>query len=129
MQSWPGQFHWNELMTRNLKAAKTFYAAVCGWTYEAMEVDGMSYTIIMAGGQPAGGMFQMDGPEFENEDDHWGAFVAVEDADASAKAAVSGGGKVIRPPFDVTGIGRIALLQDQSGAILGVIKPAPMPDA
>lgn len=129
MQTSPGQFHWNELMTKNLEAAKTFYAAVCGWTYEAMDVDGMSYTIIMAGGQPAGGMFQMEGPEFENEADHWGAFVDVADTDAAAKAAVVNGGKIVRPPFDVTGVGRIALLQDCTGAVLGVIKPAPMPEA
>ena len=122
-----GKFHWNELMTRDLEAAKAFYAKVCGWSYEAMEVDGMSYTIAMAGGEPAGGLFQMEGEEFEGEDDHWGAFVAVDDADAAAKAAKDAGGQILREPFDVTGVGRIALLADKSGAVLGVIKPAPMP--
>jgi len=33
METQPGHFHWNELMTRDLAAAKAFYGAVCGWTY------------------------------------------------------------------------------------------------
>lgn len=128
MQTPSGQFHWNELMTSDLEAAKSFYAAVCGWTFEAVEVDGMQYTIAMAGDAPAGGLFQMGGPEFEGEIDHWGGFVAVDDADAAADAAKAAGGEVLRAPFDVTGVGRIALLQDCSGAMIGVIKPAPTPE-
>ena len=52
-----GQFHWNELMTRNVEQAKKFYAETMGWTYNAMPMPGgVTYTIAMAGqraGRPA----------------------------------------------------------------------------
>ena len=32
-----GSFYWNELMTRDAEAAKKFYGATLGWTFEAME--------------------------------------------------------------------------------------------
>lgn len=127
MDTTPGAFHWNELMTRDLEASKKFYAAVCGWTFQEMEVDGMSYTILMSGEQPAGGMFEMAGEEFKDEPERWMSYVAVADADAAAEACAKAGGEVLRPPFDVTGVGRIALIKDVSGAEIGVIKPAPMP--
>jgi len=124
-----GAFHWNELMTRDVAKAKAFYASVCGWTYQDMEVDGMTYTVAMAGEQPAGGIFDMSGPEHEGMPEHWGGYVAVPDADAAVEAAKAAGGEVLQAPFDVTGVGRIAVLKDAGGAMIGVIKPAPMPDA
>lgn len=124
MQNNPGEFHWNELMTRDVAKAKAFYGAVCGWTFQDMEVDDTPYTIAMAGDKPAGGIFGMSGPEFEEVPEHWGAFVAVADTEAAVAAAKSGGGQIIREPFDVTGVGRIAIVMDPSGAVLGVIKPA-----
>ena len=126
MQTAPGAFHWNELMTRDLERSKAFYAKVCGWTYEAMPMpEGLVYTIIMSGEQPVGGMFPMSGDEFEGVDEQWVGYIAVEDADKAADAASAGGGKVEKPPFDIEGVGRIAVLTDPSGAIIGVIKPAP----
>jgi predicted enzyme related to lactoylglutathione lyase len=68
----------------------------------------------------------MSGPEFEGVPEHWSCYVAVDDAVAAATAS---GGQVIRPPFDVTGVGRIAILQDKGGTVIGIMKPAPMPDA
>lgn len=127
MQTPPGQFHWNELMTRDLAAAKAFYGAVCGWTYQEMEVDGMVYTLIMAGDELSGGMFEMtDDFEFKDAPVQWVGYVAVEDADAACKAAADNGGKVIKEPFDVTGVGRIGLTLSKEGAFLGVMKPVPM---
>ena len=35
-----GSFYWNELMTRDAEAAKKFYGATLGWTFEAMEGGG-----------------------------------------------------------------------------------------
>ena len=43
-----GTFHWNELMTRNAEAAKRFYGATLGWTFEAMDQDGSAPTMTGA---------------------------------------------------------------------------------
>lgn len=119
-----GVFHWNELVTRDVEGAKAFYASVCGWTYEAMQFGEMTYTIAMSNGAPAGGMFEMKGPEFEGKPECWMSYIAVDDCDAAAAAGKAGGGQVAQEPFDVPGVGRIAIMVDSTGAVIGVIKPA-----
>ena len=127
METQPGHFHWNELMTRDLAAAKAFYGAVCGWTYDEMEVDGMTYTLIMDGEQPVGGMFDMgDDPEFDKAPVQWVGYVSVKDPDAACAAVKAAGGMVVKEPFDVTGVGRIGVTMSKEGAFLGVMKPVPM---
>ena len=37
--------------------------------------------------------------------------------------AVQQGGKIIRPPFDVEGVGRIAIVADPTGAMMGWMTP------
>jgi hypothetical protein len=47
---------------------------------------------------------------------HWGSYVAVANADEAAKRATALGGKVLAPAFDVMDAGRMAVLQDPTGA-------------
>jgi len=54
---------------------------------------------------------------------HWGAFIAVEDADRTAARATELGGKVLRAPGDVAEYGRMAVLQDPAGAVFSIWKP------
>ena len=45
-----GSFYWNELMTRDAEAAKKFYGATLGWTFEPMEGgEGPTYWVAKAG--------------------------------------------------------------------------------
>src|SRR5215831_12587936 len=47
-----GNFHWNELRTRDVERAKRFYKETVGWTFEAMQTpDGQPYWVAMAGGK------------------------------------------------------------------------------
>lgn len=120
----PGSFHWNELMTRDVAGAKAFYGDVCGWTFMDMPFDGMTYVVAMAAGEPAGGIYDISGADYEGQPECWMSYVAVDDADAAAARVTAAGGTVVQAPFDVTGVGRIAMLVDKNGAMLGVIKPS-----
>jgi len=120
-----GHFHWNELMTRDVAKAKAFYAICVGWTYDDMPMpDGPVYTVCMADGKPAGGIFPMDGPQFENVPEHWMGYLAVSDIDTAVAKAKAEGATMIREPFDVPGIGRIAILNEPGGAAIGWMTPA-----
>ena len=67
MPSSHGQFHWNELMTRNVEKAKKFYADTIGWTYDAMPMpEGGVYTLAMSGGMPVAGIFDISGPDYKD---------------------------------------------------------------
>ena len=119
-----GNFYWNELKTRDLEGAKAFYGAALGWDFEAMPMEDGTYWVCKAGDKPVGGIFELNKPEFEGTPPHWFAYVAVDDVDARVAKATAEGGKLMRPAFDVPGIGRIAVVQDPTGAALGWMTPA-----
>jgi predicted enzyme related to lactoylglutathione lyase len=118
-----GSFYWNELMTRKPDAAKKFYGDTLGWTFEAMPMPEGSYWIAKMGGTTVGGMFTMSGPMFEGVPEHWFSYVGVDDVDARVKKISAAGGKVCREPFDIPNVGRIAIVQDPGGAMLGWMTP------
>ena len=121
-----GMFHWNELMTRDLQKSKDFYAKTLGWTFEDVPMPGdTTYTIIRQGEDMVGGMFQMEGEMFEGVPEHWFAYIAVDDVDKRVELLKAEGGAVMREPFDVETVGRIAIVQDPGGAGSGWMTPAP----
>jgi predicted enzyme related to lactoylglutathione lyase len=120
-----GQFHWNELMTRDVEKAKDFYAKCVGWTYDSMDMgDGLTYTLAIVDGAPAAGIFPMSGPDFEDVPEHWMSYLHVDDIDAAVEKAAASGARIHRPPFDVPGTGRIAILEQPGGAMVGWMTPA-----
>ena len=122
-----GAFHWNELMTRDVKKSKDFYKKTLSWTYDDMPMGDMygTYTIVKSGDQMVAGMFKMDGPMFEGTPEGWFAYIAVDDLGKRLKKLKDAGGKVIREPWDVPGIGKIAIVSDPSGVVQGWMVPAP----
>ena len=121
-----GTFYWNELMTRDAEKAKAFYAATLDWSFDAMTMpEGGTYWMAKVGDAPVAGIFTMDGPKFEGVPEHWFAYIAVDDVDASVGRAEAAGGKIRRPAFDVPGVGRIVILEDVNGAAMGWMTPAP----
>jgi predicted enzyme related to lactoylglutathione lyase len=116
-----GTIYWNELMTRDVEAAKAFYAKTVGWTFSAMPMSDGTYWIFMPPGadQAAGGMMQFtDGPT-----DVWFTYIHIDDLDAALERATAAGGSVVRAPFVVPGVGRIAIVSDSNGGVSGWITP------
>lgn len=119
-----GAFHWNELRTWNAEKAKKFYADTLGWTYEAMDGPG-GYWIAMCGGKPVGGIFQLQkGQGMDDMAEGWSVFIAVDNLDKRIKALKKAGGRVDAEPWDVPGVGRIAIVADAGGAGQGWMEPA-----
>jgi len=120
-----GSFHWNELVTQDVERAKAFYGATLGWSFEAMPMpEAATYWVAKAGGQPVGGMFDTRGRGCESASEGWLPYIAVDDVDMRVARAVAAGAKVVKAPFDVPGVGRIAVLQAPGGAGIGWITPA-----
>ena len=121
-----GKIWWTELLTRDVAAAKAYYAARLGWTCEDMPMaDGGTYTVAMRGGAPTAGISDLaDFGMPEGAAPRWITYFAVDDVDAAVAATEAAGGRTTRPPFDVPGVGRFALVEDPTGAELGLIVPA-----
>jgi predicted enzyme related to lactoylglutathione lyase len=114
-----GKFCWNELNTRNLEREKKFYADTLGWTYEDMSSDDGAYWLIKMGGEDIGGMFDISDPFYNDLPEAWLAYIDVDDVDARVAKATKAGAKILKPAFDVPGVGRIVILLEPGGATVG----------
>lgn len=119
-----GVFMWNEVGTHDVEATRKFYCDAIGWTATEMDVGAGPYTLFMTGDTTVGGCFRMEGPELENVPQHWMAYVAVDDVDETCKSVTAAGGTVTRAPFDIPTVGRIAIIMDPMGAVLGLMTPS-----
>lgn len=113
---------WSELMTDDPEAAKDWYAEHAGWTFTTMDMEGGSgpYNVAHLGDQPMAGIMPRPDGVPKEIPAHWLTYVAVSDVDATAKAAPT----LLNGPFDVPGVGRIAVIVDAGGATVGIMTPA-----
>jgi uncharacterized protein len=121
-----GAMTWNELNTHDREAAKTFYGAVFGWSFEEKEYEAGTYTIITLDGEGIGGITERVPAEVPA---HWLVYFAVEDTDATVETAKQRGGEIPAGPFDIAEVGRIAVIKDPFGAVFAVIAPDPEMEA
>lgn len=122
-----GKIWWTELNTHNVDKAKDYYAHVLGWRFDETPMEGgIVYNVAMLGDTPVAGIFDISSmPEMAQVPDHWFTYVAVDDVDAAAASTEKLGGKIQRAPWDVAGVGRVAIVQDAAGAHLGLMTPTP----
>lgn len=118
----PGDFCWMELGTSDQGAGKHFYSSLFGWVANDMPMgpEGF-YTIFRLDGRDCAAGYTLTPQEKgQNVPPHWNLYIAVEDADDSANKAVQLGAKLLAPAFDVFDAGRMAVLEDPSGAVFTV---------
>ncbi len=113
-----GAFSWMELQGKNAAETQTFYSELFGWNPVPMPMqDGSTYSGFALGETPIGGFAAKTGIERQ-----WLPYITVDDVDATVEKAGQVGGKVLNPAFDAPGVGRIAILEDPSGAAAAVIE-------
>jgi predicted enzyme related to lactoylglutathione lyase len=110
-------FCWLELATTDQGAAKKFYSNLFGWVSADFPMGpGEVYTLFRLGDRDAGTAAYTLRKEQKGMPPNWSIYVAVENVDASTKRASELGGKVCMQPFDVFDMGRMAVVQDPTGA-------------
>jgi predicted enzyme related to lactoylglutathione lyase len=141
-----GSVNFNDLNTRDLEGAKSFYGSVFGW--QTLELGGgfemwtlPGYADHLERDNPGlrKGMAEMGAPRgFEDVvaslvplgDDrpdvppHWNVTFAVDDADVIADRTTELGGTVVVPPFDAPWV-RMTVISDPQGATFTASKFVP----
>jgi hypothetical protein len=118
-----GRWLWNELHTNDATSALAFYDKVIGFSHRSMDTGpGGAYHILSKGGVDRGGVTAHLAP---GAPPHWLPYVSVDDVDAAAARASRLGAKLPMSPYDIPGVGRIAVLIDPTGAVLAIMKPLP----
>ena len=121
----PGTFSWVDLATPDPDGAKRFYGELLGWAAEDMPTDGPGpYTMCrLDGADVAAMMRQADQEREQGIPPHWNSYVTVADLEDAARRAGELGGTVVAEPFDVMDVGRMAVIQDPTGAFLALWEP------
>jgi predicted enzyme related to lactoylglutathione lyase len=120
-----GSFCWIELATSDQSASKQFYGPLFGWESAEfpMGPEGV-YVIFRIEGRDVAGCYAIDANmQSHGVPPHWMPYVQVANADETVAKATSNGGSVIAGPMDVFNMGRMAVLQDPTGAHFSIWQP------
>jgi hypothetical protein len=114
---------WVDLATGDLDGAKAFYGALFGWAMEDQEmppgVDGYYTMAYLDGGSVAGiGNQPPDAPE--GMPPVWTTYFAVDDVDEVVARVEGAGGTVMMPTMQIMGSGRMAMVVDPTGGMVGL---------
>jgi uncharacterized protein len=113
-------FTYLELHTTDASRAKTFYAELFGWKTKDTPVPGIgSYTEIDTQEGPGAGLMTQQDPGGRSA---WLAYIKVPKLDEMVSRAQNLGATVIAPRTEVKDVGWFAVLQDPSGARIGVFE-------
>ncbi len=117
----PSRFVWYELVTSDVDAAVKFYGPVLGWEGQEFPAGEGRYMIVSAAGKGVGGVMPLpDGMSHP----FWLGYIGATDIDAEVARFTGAGGTVHRGPWDIPGVGRLALLGDPQGAGIAMIQGA-----
>ena len=115
----PGSFCWADLGTPDAVAAKQFYTALFGWTAEDRPMGpGAFYTMLTLNDRAVAALYGQEAPGAGPP--HWLSYISVSCVNDAARRARQFGGSVVVEPFDVLDVGRMALIQDVSGAVVAL---------
>jgi uncharacterized protein len=115
---------WVDLASSDAAASRDFYSKLFGWKVEVSpDPQYGGYALARVGGKDVAGI----GPKIMAEaPTAWTVYIGSTDAADSAKKAEAAGGKVIVPPMAVGDTGTMVVIQDPSGAFLGIWQPQTM---
>jgi predicted enzyme related to lactoylglutathione lyase len=119
-----GTFLWDELMTTDVAAAKSFYGEIFGWSATDQDMgEGTTYTLFQRAGEvnAAGCMAVPPGSEAPP---HWNVYLATDNVDGTVARAKELGATVYVEPTDTPEVGRWAVLADPTGAAFALLQPA-----
>ena len=115
---------WLELNTHQPEDAIAFYNKTLGWEFESTQLpEGGAYWVARHNDKAVGGIFGLDDTEdYNNIPSHWMTYMNVKDIDKAQTAAQKAGGEITRPALSLDGIGKLAVITDSAGALIGLIE-------
>jgi predicted enzyme related to lactoylglutathione lyase len=118
----PGTPCWIDLSTPDQVAAADFYGALFGWSVEEGENPEATggYRVARKDGKGVGGVMKtME----EGQPPAWMTYISVSDVDETTAKAREAGGAVLAEPMTVLDYGRMAVVADPTGAVVGLWQP------
>jgi predicted enzyme related to lactoylglutathione lyase len=122
-----GKVVWHDLLTNTPEASRRFYGELFGWEFEQPRVfvgvgSGDSYMLIRHNGKLIGGMVDTNALGKKENISQWITTISVPDIDAAVERVAGAGGKVINAPESIGERGRMAVIEDATGALFAMIQ-------
>ena len=115
-------------MSRDPETSAKFYEGVVGLASVPAGEGADNYWILLADGQPIGGMTgQPAGTDVwpsGGPGGHWVGYFATDDVETAALKAEGLGGSVLVGPLDIEGVGTVAVVRDPDEAVFGLFRPS-----
>ncbi|WP_299550546.1 VOC family protein [uncultured Tateyamaria sp.] len=118
-----GQIVWHDLFSADPQRSMAFFQHVAGWSFAIEHAADFAwgggqtdFVLAMLANEAGAGFIETP----NGMSDGWIAYVEVPKMDSAAEAVEPLGGEIVRPPFDVPGVGRNALIRDPLGALIGI---------
>lgn len=123
----PGTPCWIDLMVPDQQAALDFYRDLFGWQGEIGPPETGGYSVCTLKGKPVAGIMRASNPDGSTPDPMpptvWTTYLSTDGIDATAKSVADAGGSVMMGPMDVMDLGRMAVVTDPTGAVVGLWQP------
>lgn len=114
---------WHELNTWEPEQALAFYTRAMGWTFEAVALlDRGAYWLARSEGKPVCGIYELTEPDYDGVPSHWMTYLNVDSIERVVRETASAGGELVRVPVKIDGVGRVAVVMDAGGALIGLIE-------
>lgn len=110
---------WTDVGMPDPEAGLRFYSALFGWEGQDMGEEAGHYTIASIGGRQVAAI----SPAQDAGPPRWTTYINVDNVDAVAGKVEEAGGTVIVAPMDVMSAGRLAIIKDATGAVIGAWQP------
>lgn len=115
---------WNELWTPEPEAAARFYEKLARYRVTTKEGGNRVYLVLEVDGQPRAGVTRLVTTEVKP---NWLPYVRVADVHATVRQVEPLGGRVLIAPTPNIRDGRVALIQDPTGAAVAIQEWEPKP--
>ncbi len=111
---------WVDLSSPELEKSKAFYSALFGWECPEGPPEAGGYSVCTLRGKTVAGLMAQMSPDAPTA---WMSYVNVDDEDDAVARVSANGGTVFVPPMDVMDVGRMAIVADPVGAVIGLWQP------
>lgn len=113
-----GEFFWQDLFVKEPEAASDFYASLFGFEAHLEDIQGLSRVVLSSADFSQAGIDKL--PEGVQRAG-WLPYVLVDDVPGTVSKAVANGGKSLMAPNGSLLSGKMAVIADPSGAVIGLI--------
>lgn len=113
-----GEFFWQDLFVKDPKAATDFYATLFGFEAHLEDIEGISRVVLSSADFSQAGIDKL--PESAQRSG-WLPYVLVDDVPATVSKAIANGGRSLLVPNGSLLGGKMAVIADPSGAVIGLI--------